>query len=125
MECNRKCNVEETIYAKWPCAVCKKGVGSSSVQCRKCTVWVHRRCSGVTGALNKVAESFVCSICSGQKTNKIITQYTDLERDVKLEKVSTFTYLGDKIQANGGAHEAVRNRIKTAWSVARSSVTFT
>lgn len=33
-----------------------------------------------------------------------------------MEKVTTFTYLGDKIQANGGAHEAARNRIRTAWA---------
>jgi len=79
---------------------------------------VHRRCSGVNGALNKVAAFYVCDICAGQKNNKTITQYMDLGSDIKLEKVkvSTFTYLGDKIQANGGAHEAVRSRIKTAWS---------
>jgi hypothetical protein len=116
MECHKKLNVEESISAKWPCAVCKKGVGSSSIQCTQCKAWVHRRCSGELGPLSKV-KSFVCSICSGQKKGKQTADKSfKLEHDTMLEKVTSFSYLGDKIQANGGAHEAVRNRIRTAWT---------
>jgi hypothetical protein len=115
MECSKKISVEETNYARWPCAVCNKGVGSSSIQCTKCKLWVHRRCSGCIGSLAKVT-SFVCSICSGPNINKVKEEYFYLLQDIKMEKVKTFTYLGDKLQANGGAHEAVRNRIRTAWA---------
>ena len=27
---------------KWRCGVCKKGVGSNSIQCKKCTKWIHK-----------------------------------------------------------------------------------
>lgn len=116
MECKKHSAVEESAYVKWPCAICKKGVGSSSIQCTKCSMWVHRRCSGEPKPLNKI-QSYVCSICSGQKQNELFGNKTfNLKQDVTLEKVTTFSYLGDKIQANGGAQEAVRNRIRTAWT---------
>jgi hypothetical protein len=52
----------------------------------------------------------------GQKQSKTkSSKVFNLKPDVTLEKVTTFTYLGDKIQANGGVQEAVRNRIRAAW----------
>ena len=45
---------------KWPCARCRKGVGVNSIACTRCGNWVHKRCSGVKGSLNKVV-SFMCS----------------------------------------------------------------
>ena len=30
---------------KFPCAVCLKGVGSNSICCNKCKMWVHKKCS--------------------------------------------------------------------------------
>ena len=32
---------------KWPCAVCKKGVGSNAIRCTVCNKWVNKICSGV------------------------------------------------------------------------------
>ena len=40
--------VERT--GKWPCAVCRKGVGVNSIQCTMCAEWVHRKCGGVRGS---------------------------------------------------------------------------
>ena len=117
MECNRKTKPEEPKTIRWPCAICKKGVGTSSIQCTKCHMWVHRRCSGTTTALTKLKASFICSICSGQKKPGTLNDKVfNLTQDIQLEKVTTFSYLGDKIQANGGAQEAVRNRIRAAWA---------
>ena len=38
-------------YGKYPCSVCRKGVGSNSIYCAGCSHWVHKKCSGVIGSL--------------------------------------------------------------------------
>jgi hypothetical protein len=114
MECKKKAEIEESAYVKWPCAVCKKGVGSNSIQCMTCKLWVHHRCSGEAKPLT-ASHDFTCSVCSGQKQSTITRTFT-LKPGVVLEKVTSFPYLGDKLQANGGAQEAIRNRIKIAWT---------
>ena len=32
---------------KFPCAVCRTGVGTSSILCVGCKYWVHKKCSGL------------------------------------------------------------------------------
>ena len=39
---------------RWPCGVCSKGVGSSSLQCSSCQKWVHKKCSRIKGSMSKV-----------------------------------------------------------------------
>ena len=48
--CSMKDKVEEK--GKWPCCVCKKGVGNNSVLCHGCKKWIHKQCSGVKGSLH-------------------------------------------------------------------------
>ena len=36
---------------KYPCSVCRKGVGSNSIYCARCSHWVHKKCSGVIRSL--------------------------------------------------------------------------
>jgi len=31
---------------KWPCGVCKKGVGNNLILCACCQKWVQKRCRG-------------------------------------------------------------------------------
>ena len=31
---------------KFPCGICKKGVGRNSIYCTKCKKWIHKKCSG-------------------------------------------------------------------------------
>ena len=38
-------------FGRWPCGVCRKGVGSNSIFCQSCKHWVHRKCSGISGKL--------------------------------------------------------------------------
>jgi len=45
--------------ARWPCRVCSKGVGSSSLQWTSCQKWVRKKCSGIKGSMSKVANSFI------------------------------------------------------------------
>ena len=57
--CSMKGKVEEK--GKWPCSVCKKGVGNNnSILCHGCKKWIHKRCSGVKGSLRNASQSFIC-----------------------------------------------------------------
>jgi len=38
--CSMKDKVEEK--GKWPCDVCKKGVGNNSILCHGCKKWIHK-----------------------------------------------------------------------------------
>ena len=59
LRCCKKCGqVEES--GKFPCGVCKTGVGSNAVLCGMCGKWVHQKCSGMKGKLrNNVGSSVV------------------------------------------------------------------
>ena len=52
---------------KYPCEVCREGVGGNSICCTSCKKWIHTRCSRVVGSLAKVAKmgDFKCRNCSG------------------------------------------------------------
>jgi len=58
--CSMKDKMEEK--GKWPCGVCKKGVGNS-ILCHGCKKWMHKRCSGVKGSLHNASQSFICRCC--------------------------------------------------------------
>ena len=49
---------------KYPCSVCRKGVGSNSIYCAGCSHWVHKKCSGVIGSL-KSNPDYRCTRCKG------------------------------------------------------------
>ena len=36
---------------KFPCSICRSGVGSNSIFCAGCNLWVHKKCSGLRGRL--------------------------------------------------------------------------
>src|SRR6267154_710183 len=38
---------------RFPCGICRKGVGVNSIYCGSCKKWVHKRCSGVVGNIEK------------------------------------------------------------------------
>jgi len=60
--CSMKDKVEEK--GKWPCGVCKKGVGNNSILCHGWKKWIHQRCSGVKGSLRNASLSFICRCCN-------------------------------------------------------------
>jgi len=61
MKCEARFGSTENL-AKWPCGVCKIGVGSNSIKCYQSSPWIHERCSGVPGKLQKTA-CFRCKRC--------------------------------------------------------------
>lgn len=38
---------------KHPCAICLTGTGSNSIFCDGCSLWVHNKCSGISGTLQE------------------------------------------------------------------------
>jgi len=115
--CSTKDKVEEK--GKWPCGVCKKGVGNNSILCHGCNKWIHKRCSGVKVSLRNASQLFIC-IC--YKADRPITDglTTDLHLDigngVSLEKVDKFCYLGNiMLDADGGCDSAITARDRSAW----------
>ena len=48
---------------KFPCAVCRTGVGSNSIFCNGCKHWVHKKCSGLKRL--KKDPDYRCTQCQG------------------------------------------------------------
>ena len=101
---------------KYPCGVCKKGVGRNSIQCSKCKKWIHKKCSKIRGKL-KQDPHYICPVCSveNQRAKEEDKSKVKLKEDVTLDCVENFCYLGDVIGVGGGAEDACRNRVKNAW----------
>ena len=102
---------------KYPCGVCRKGVGSNSIQCTSCCAWIHRRCSGIVGSLKR-ASNYICGRCSKGGSPEVNGRQQQISLGVgqNLECVEKFCYLGDMIGAGGGAEDASRARTRCAWS---------
>lgn len=103
---------------RYPCAMCQRGVGRNSLQCKARRKWVHKRCSGITGNLNSKGSNFECGKCSihGKQTTDKETDLgvgklqpaeeriarIEIEKGEWVEVVNNFCYLGDTIEADGG-----------------------
>jgi hypothetical protein len=94
-----------------PCGVCDKRVKANSVLCIGCKKWVHKRCSGVKGALKKVEGTFKCKRCvSGAMNREAETGLND-----GIERVESYVYLGNKLNGGGGCLNAVTSRVRVGW----------
>ena len=100
---------------RWPCGVCRSGVGRNSIFCLGCKHWVHKKCSGIRGRLRE-DDSYRCSRCRGlaRPIDGRPYDHIMLNND-KLEVVDSFCYLGDMIDAGGGCTLAIITRARTAW----------
>ena len=99
----------------FPCAVCRSGVGVSSIQCSQCMYWVHKKCSGVRGRLAEDPD-YACPRCCDLARpidNRPVTQ-VDVD-GAQLDVESNFCYLGDMLCAGGGCKLAIVTRCSTAW----------
>ena len=94
---------------KFPCGICKKGVGRNSISCTKCKKWIQKKCSGIRSRLETVVgfQGLVAETIS-QKLCPI-----KLNGD-SLECVDKFCYLRDMIDSGGGAEDASSTRVKCA-----------
>jgi hypothetical protein len=103
------------VSGRWPCSVCKSGVGQNSIQCQQCEQWCHKRCSNIKGALTAVS-FFVCPTCAGHYANTADNDRSYLSAEHGIDVVSNFSYLGDTLDSMGTAEAAVRMRIRSAWA---------
>src|SRR5437867_5807220 len=72
---------------QFPCEICRKGVGVNSICCSSCKKWIHKRCSGVVGSLQKMV-NFTCRNCTagGAKVIDEVKQFV-LGSNDKMEVV--------------------------------------
>ena len=101
---------------KWPCGVCRRGVGNNSILCSGCSCWIHKSCSGVRGRL--VSDpSYLCLRCRGlaRPIDGRPLQHLTVEGQ-QLEAVDSFCYLGDAVSATGGPMASITIRCRSAWS---------
>ena len=100
---------------RYPCAVCRSGVGKNSILCHGCKLWVHKKCSNIVGRLTE-DKSFRCSRCLGKAPPIDVRPYYSMTLDGStLEVVDSFCYLGDKVSAGGGCTASILNRTRVAW----------
>jgi len=101
---------------KWPCGVCRRGVGGNSILCSGCDCWVHKTCSGIKGSLVP-DPSYLCRRCRGlaRPIDGRPLQHLTVEGQ-ELEAVDSFCYLGDTVSATGGYMASITIRCRAAWS---------
>jgi hypothetical protein len=102
---------ERVVSRVDPCSVCDKRVKANSVLCVECRKWVHKRCSGVVGSLKKVEGVYRCRVCV---QGRVVADVAENMGDGR-ERVRSFVYLGDKLNAGGGCLSAVTARIRAGW----------
>ena len=54
---------------KYPCAVCREGVGKNLIFCNGCSFWVHKKCSNISRRLVEDPD-FRCRRCLGNADNR-------------------------------------------------------
>ena len=100
---------------KHPYGVCRKVVGSNSVLCCGCQLWIHKKCSGIKGKLT--ADSSykgkrcmgLCRPIDGRHENHVTLEGS------KLNVVESFRYLGNELCPGGGCELATIARSRAAW----------
>ena len=98
---------------RWPCSVCKTGVGSSSISCVFVNIECIRAAATRKGRLRSVTESVQVRL-DHLPTSRIIVVSNE-----SLEVVSKLCYLGDMISAAGGIEESIMARISCGWKKLR------
>ena len=78
---------------------------------------MHKRCSGISRKLRAEDEDeFKCRKCdNGGNLVHPEAKFVELYDGSKFECVDKFCYLGDMLSAGGGAEEAAKTRVRSAW----------
>ena len=109
---------------KFPYAVCRTGVGRSSIRCSKCNLWVHyEKCSGLKTLSEDL--TYECPRCRGVQGVRPVDgrPFKEVEvGDCVLEAVDRFCYLGDMLSAGGGCMAAATARCRCAWGKFRENL---
>ena len=79
---------------KYPCGMCRQGVGDNSIKCVACNKWIHKKCSGISGRLGYVA-NFRCRRClDGDSAPVVLLSEVELEPGVKWSVCPNFAIWG-------------------------------
>jgi len=90
---------------------------SNSIKCNQCSQWIHGRCSGVSGKFQNAAGFRRKRCVDGQLFSEDVAKKEIMISLLnKLRCIDQFCYLGDLIGAGGGAEEAPREIIHSAWA---------
>jgi len=84
MKCEARFRPTENLGKK-PFGVCKKGVGSGSINCNQCSQWIHGRCSVVSGKLQNGAVYNVTGVLMGSCFKKSCHESDMISSLAKLE----------------------------------------
>ena len=76
--------------------------------------WVHGKFSGLKGQLTK-ATNFVCSQCSSGAVADRNNEEKVMLAGSNLEVGDKFCYLGDMLDAGGGAESSTVTRVRSGW----------
>ena len=93
---------------KFPCTVCRTGVGSNSIICNRSKHWVHKKCSG----LKRLKRTLTTDVHGARELH---APWPADHGPDKLKVVASFCYLGDMLSAAGGRELSTTTRVKTAW----------
>ena len=100
---------------KYQCTVCHFGCGINTISCSQCKLWVHKKCSSITGCL-KADPSFVCLHCQGPARpidGRLVTQVN--MNGTMLNIKATFCYLGNMHNIGGSCNTAIATQCCVAW----------
>ena len=104
---------EETFDIKIdPCGVCGTRVMSKSGLCTACGKWVHARCTDKKEVEVYSNKNFVCKKC-----RSVVKNFKGPDKILHdgVDTVSKFSYLGDRLNANGRCETAVTARTRIGW----------
>ena len=101
-------------FDKYPCAVCRKGVGKNSIFCSGCSFQVHKKCSDIRVRLVEDPD-FRCTRCLGNAQEIDGRPCVEIQLgDEKFDAVDSFVYLDDCISPGGGCELATVKRCRSA-----------
>ena len=100
---------------KYPCALCRKGVGKNSIFCSVFSFQVPNKCSDIPGRVVEDLD-FRCRRCLGNAGAIDGRPCVEVQlADGKLDVADNFVYLGDCICSGGGCDLATIKRCRSAW----------
>ena len=115
--CKPDKTISQVVKSRYPCGVCRKGVGRNSIFCSSCQQWIHHRCTNLSNL--RPDPHFKCRRCDGQVVTEDSLSSAVNIGDEALEAVESFCYLGDVMDCTGGCFGATTARIKAAWKTFR------
>jgi len=79
-----------------PCSICGERTKTNAIECTVCKPCVHKRCSGVRGALTRMKD-YECGRCKGLHDDEEDVKYVKLGNDM-MEVSQEFCRLGDVLE---------------------------